>query len=557
MQHAWTTIVLGGVLLPVGCYAGLEGRANDEAAEQGSDGTEGGEGGEEGGVDADYDPAPVRLRLLLARQYTRSIRDLLGDDSAAVVTPPSDVAINGFDAVGASQLSLTDAKVDAFESSGRAAAAVADPTKLAAHHTCTPTGADDEACLREFVTNFGRLAFRRTLIAAEIDNYTAIGLDAATDLEDFGLGMRTVVAGMLQSPNFLYQVEVGEPGAIEGHRRLTGVEMATRLSFFLRDSTPDAALLDLADAGALDDAEGVREAAWLLVDSPDARIALADFTGELMRVRELATVPKSTTTFPTFNPALAEAMSGETRALVSHLAFDSDGDFREIFDAPYTFVDAQLAAHYALPNPDQYGATFTQVELPADQERAGIFGHAGLMSVLAHVSSTSPTYRGKFIRTQVLCEDIPAPPVGADTTLPPAEEHATMRERLEAHVADPSCAGCHKLMDPLGLGLENYDAIGTFRLLENGTTIDASADVDGVPFAGARELGAIIKDDPRAAACLVRNIFRHATGHIELPSEMVEIDGLVATFADGDFRMRAFLVELVASPAFRVVGEPE
>ncbi len=560
--------MLASGLVPLGCYSGLGGRddagADGSATATATDGDsqssaeEGGsEGGsEEGGVDADYEPAPVRLRLLLARQYVRTVRDLLGDAAAAAVTPPEDVAINGFDAVGASQLSLSDAKVDAYEQSARAAAQLADAALLASYHACVPTGASDDACLREFVTTFGRLAFRRTLLTEEADSYTALGLAAGQDLGDFDQGVRTVVAAMLQSPNFLYQVEVGEPGAIEGHRRLTGVEMATRLSFFLKDSTPDAELLDLAEAGMLDDAAGVRDAAWAIVESEDARIALGDFASELFRVRELETVPKDQTMFPTFTPELRASLEAETRALVEHLAFDEDGDFRDIFDASYTFVDARLAAHYGLPNPEQYGEMLTQVTLPPDQLRGGIFGHAGLMSVLGHVASTSPTYRGKFVRTQLLCQDVPAPPVGVDTTLPPAAEYQTMRERLEAHVSDPSCAGCHLLMDPLGLGLENYDPVGAFRLTENGVTIDASADVDGQPFAGAQQLGAIVKQTPDATACLVRNLFRHATGHIELPTEMVEIDELVATFADGDHRMRAFLVELVASPAFRVVGEP-
>ena len=549
--------------MPLGCYAGLEGRADGgdagsaAATDSESATAQGSSTGNDGGVDAEYEPAPVRLRLLLARQYVRSVRDLLGDAAAEVVTPPADVAINGFDAVGAAQLSLTDTKVDAFEASARAASAAADPLKLALHYACVPSGPGDEPCLREFVAGFGRLAFRRALIAEELDSYTAVGLAAATDLGDFDIGVRTAVAALLQSPNFLYQVEVGEADDVAGHRRLTGLEMATRVSFFLRDSTPDAALLDLAEAGGLDDADGIREAAWLVVDSTDARVALGDFAAELYRLRELETVPKDPTVFPTFTPELAAAMGTETRALVGHLAFDADGDFRELFDADYTFVDAQLAAHYGLPNPEQYGATFTQVVLPPEQQRGGVFGHAGLLSVLGHVTTTSPTYRGKFIRQQVLCQDIPAPPVGVDTTLPPAAEYQTMRERLEAHVSDPSCAACHVFMDPLGLGLENYDGIGAFRTTENGATIDASADVDGQPFTGAQQLGAILKEKPDATACLVRNLFRHATGHIELPSEMVEIDQLVAAFADGDHRMRAFLVELVASPAFRLVADPD
>lgn len=557
---------LGATLLP-GCYTGISGGSGDAGGDasigssdpSAGDASEGGSGdsGGDDGVGDDYEPEEVRLRLLLARQYVHSIRDLLGDEAAAVATPPDDVAINGFDAVGASQLALTDSKVDAFEESARAVATAALPERIAAYHDCVPTGPGDEACYREFVETFGRLAFRRNLIDDEVTTYTAVAVSAGNDFADFEYGLRTAVATFLQSPHFLYQVEVGEASDIAGVRKLTGLEMATRLSFFIADTTPDAELLDLADAGMLDDAQGVRDAAATLLERTEARESLADFVSEVYRLRELATVPKDPNVFPAFTPELADAMSKETLALVGHVAWEEDGDFRDVFDAEYTFVDSRLATLYGLPSPEQYGDTFTQVTLPAEQKRGGIFGQAGLLSLLAHITTTSPTYRGKFVRQQILCQTIPAPPNNVDTNLPDAGEYHTMRERLEVHMSEESCAGCHKLMDPIGLGLENYDGIGVFRTEEpGGWPIDAVSDVDGATFEGARELGTIVKGDPAAASCLVKNLFRHGTGHIEVPGELGELGELDAAFEDGGYRMKALLVELVASPAFRMVGEP-
>ena len=287
------------------------------------------------------------------------------------------------------------------------------------------------------------------------------------------------------------------------------------------------------------------------------RQALADFTSEVWRLRELDTVPKDPTAYPEFSPELAEAMKKETLALIGHVAWEEDGDYRDVFDASYTFVNSELAALYGLPNPEQYGDTFAQVTLPAEQKRGGILGNAGLLSLLAHVSSTSPTYRGKFIRQQLLCQTIPAPPNDVDTNLPPAGEYQTMRERLEQHMTDPSCAGCHLLMDPLGLGLENYDGIGRYRTEENGAVIDPNSELDGQSFAGAQELGALLKEHVSAPPCMVRNLFRHATGHIETSGESVELEELDVAFADSGYRMQEILVELVASPAFRLVGDPQ
>ncbi len=547
-------LVLGiSMFAAPGCRRDVEGM---DLADGGLDDGMMDDGGDE--IPAELTPAPAALRLLLQRQYVGAVRDLLGDEAAAVATPPDNHAINGLDAVGASQLALGDAEIDAFEQSARAVVEAADAAgTLSQWLACDPASAGEDACLRQVVESFGRRAWRRPLEDEEIERYTAVGLTAATEL-GFDRGVQEVVAALLQSPHFLYQVEIGEPDpADDSRRRLTQYELATRMSFFLLDTVPDAELLDEAEAGLLSDGEGIRAAAWRMLERPAARRALGEFFGETWRLRDLPTLPKDLSTFPQWSPQLSEAMQRETLALVEDLAWERDADFREVFTADYTFADARLGFHYGLPGAVDLGEEPSRVELNGHDRRAGLFGHAGFLALLGHVSSTSPTLRGKFVLENILCRSVPPPPPGVVTDLPVAEDDATMRERLEAHVSEPSCAGCHTMMDPIGFGLENYDGIGAFRTLDNGSPIDAASELDGQPFEGAAELGALVSEDSGTASCLVRGLYRHATGHIEQEGEEVALEALEDAFVESGHHMQDLLVEIVASPAFRVVAQPE
>lgn len=565
-MQRWSSIALGaglGVFGASGCYSGIgDGGAFGNSAEDGGDGADdGADGADDGADDGDgddgapegYEPSAVSLRLLLAEQYTNSIRDLLGPEAAAVASPPDNIALNGFSSIGAAQLALGDTAIDAYEESARAAADVAmqNPATLQTWMDCTPTGPDDAACMQQFVTRFGRVAFRRALADDEIEQWVTVAGTAAADAGNADAGIAAIVSGMLQSPFFLYQVEVGQADPDDADLlRLTGPEMATRLSFFLLGTTPDEALLDAAEAGELDDAAGVRTMAAELLARPAAVDALKTFVSELYRLRELSTLPKDQETFPLYNSELSAAMEQETLMFVEHV-WQQGGDFRDLFDADYTFVNDVMAAHYGIPG--EFGPDFVQVDLPADQKRGGILGHASVLSLLAHVTSTSPTLRGKFIRETVLCQVIPPPPPEVVTDLPPSEGN-TLRERLEIHMSEPSCRACHEMMDPLGFGLESYDGIGAYRTLDNGFPIDDTAEVEGVTFSGAQELGAIVRDMPGTATCLLRNLYRHGTGHLETIDEFSELMLVNDTFADGGYRLTDGLADLVASPAFRFVG---
>ena len=243
-------------------------------------------------------------------------------------------------------------------------------------------------------------------------------------------------------------------------------------------------------------------------------------------------------------------MREETRRFIQHVAFEG-GDFSELFDADYTFVNDVLAAHYGIAG--TFGPEFVQVPLPPEQKRGGVLGHASVLSVLANVSSTSPTHRGKFVRETLLCSTIPAPPPGVSTDLPVGDGTETLRERLEVHMTDPSCAGCHVLMDPIGFALESYDGVGAFRTTDNAKPVDDASELDGVAIAGAAQLGSALADNESSHACLIRNLYRHATGHIETGSELDILEGVTAAYVDSGYDLSTALVDIVASPAFRVV----
>ena len=176
---------------------------------------------------------------------------------------------------------------------------------------------------------------------------------------------------------------------------------------------------------------------------------------------------------------------------------------------------------------------------------------------MAPAEKEPKTVRGKFVLEDILCRTVPPPPPGVVTDLPDTGDARTMRERLELHMSEPSCSGCHSMMDPIGFGLENYDSIGRFRTEDDGYPIDASAELDGTPFDGAAGLGAIVAQTPGTASCLVHNLYRHATGHVETEGEQVAMDALEEAFEESGHRMQDLMVEIVASPAFRVVAEPE
>lgn len=511
------------------------------------------------GDTTEVEPAPAGLRRVLSHQYVASVELLLGAQAAAVADPPNDPSLGGFDVVAAAELSLSPSDVEQYERSANAIAraTILAPQRLAQTVPCVAEADPADACFTDLARDFGRLAWRRPLTNLELATYAGVGVAAKQwDGGTFMTGVQYLLVAMLQSPRFLYIVELGTLADDGGPRALTQHELAARLSFFLAGRTPDAALLDRADAGTLDEA-GLREAAWALLDEPGARDVVARFYDELLTIRGLRQKGKDPELFPSFGPELAASMREETQRLIADIVFEQDGDVLDLIDSEYTWVDANLAALYGVAAPP--AGQWAQFELPAEQRRAGILTHAGVLAMFAHGELNSPTRRGLFVQEHLLCTPVPPTPPDVNPTLPDTSEPMTLRQRLEeTHLEVDSCAGCHLQMDPIGFAYEHFDPIGAYRTTDNGFPIDSAAEDPTLGgFADAAELAALVRDDPRLPRCLVDQVYTSALGFRQTPMQMSALDDIGESFVSTDHNMRALLVEIATSPLFRFVDEPK
>jgi hypothetical protein len=508
-----------------------------------------------------FTPAPSTLRRLTVTEYQNSVRDLLGGAVTLPTDLEPDTQLNGFAAIGAARIALSPHATEQFETAALSLShqAMADAKTRASLVTCAPAGMVDDACARQFVTLFGRRAWRRDLTPDEVARYAGVASQAGQTLQDFWGGLEYALAGLLQSPHFLYREELGSPDSVEPSRRVfNGYELASRLSYFIWNTTPDDALLDAAKAGKLSTAVGLGAEAQRLFDSPRARAAIGNFFGELLHLADLDDLPQLPSVFPEVSPTLGASMRTETLRVLDDLIFNGDNDYRHLFETKTTFVNVELAKLYGLAAPP--GADFIKVMLPDSLPRAGILGQASFLALNAHAESTSPTRRGKFIREVLLCQEIPPPPPNVDTNLadnPAGPTPLTTRQKLEKHRAEASCATCHQLMDPVGLALENFDGIGAYRATESGLTIDASGQLDGVTYQDASGLGAALKSHPDVGACITRSVLRYANAHVETDGEQSVILAVSDKFAAGGYRFRSLLSSVVLSAGFRYAGNPQ
>lgn len=503
-------------------------------------------------------PAPAGLRRLLGAQYVSSVRYLLGDEAAAAAVPPDDQALGGLDSIGAAQLPFPPTAIEQFERSAMdvASAAVANPEVLATTVPCVVDGPRDATCYERLATDFGRLAFRRSLSPEEVDAYVGIAIDGMNWEEgSFEIGIQYALAAFLQSPNFLYIVELGQERE-DGLRELTASELATRMSFFLIGRTPDAEVLDLAETGELETDEDVRVLAERLVGRPAARETFKQLYAEVLRLRDLEFKGKDAELFGNFDEELASAMRDEILLVLENLVFDEDGNFLDILDTERSFVNPRLAEFYGIEAPDASG--WAPATLPAGQGRTGILTRAGFLSAFSHPALNSPTRRGLFVQESILCNEFAPPPPGVSTTLPEPTQDTTLRERLEVHMEDAACSSCHLQMDPLGFAFEAYDPVGAYRTKDNGFPVDTSGTVPGVgSFANASELAPLLKQHPQVPGCVIKTIYRNSIGTVETDDQFEGLIALEDAFESSNYSMKQLLVELTTSPLFRLVDAPK
>jgi hypothetical protein len=506
-----------------------------------------------------YAPGPVVLPRLTEAQYRASVESALGGSDLEGAAPlprlPLEEDTNPylFYSVGAASTTLSEVGTQRYEESAHALAraVVDDPVRRDAVLGCAPTAPGD-ACAAGAIERVGRLLYRRPLEADERARWVGVATDLAAG--DALRGLRFALAGMLQSPSFLYRVELGQEDASRpGWRRYTDLELASRMAFVLWNTAPDAALLDAAESGRLATADGVRAEALRMLEDPRARRAVRAFFAQYFDLARLGDVrERDPELHPMFSATLPAAMRTEMELVIDDVVFTRDADVRELLRTRRTFVNEELAALYDLDVEGATPITFVPVELPADGPRAGILTLGAFLTMNAHPTETSPTLRGKYVRERLLCDLVPPPPPGVATDIPPpAGMPRTLRERLVEHRARPDCAACHDSIDPPGFLFEGFDAIGRVRATDHGYPVDTSGGLDGTPLANGRELGELLADDPRVSLCIARQLFRHANGRLERDGEETAIRQLARDFLAGGSRFLDLLLGLVTSESFR------
>ena len=533
-----------------GCYSGLDlgldsqggattGAAGDGAADESGD--------ESGGLpDADADEVAISgLRRLSITEYRQTVADLVGvDPQQATEILPEDVLSpfdNDYTKQSASEALITAAELLA----GDVANAVVESQQLRADLVpCEPSGASDEDCFREFIASFGRRALRRPLTDAEVDRYAGL-IAYGVDEGDFWAAVAAGIRAFLQHPSFLYRVELGEPIDNQpGLFRLDAFEVGARLSYLLVGSTPPNWLLDAAEAGDLDDADGIAAAADRLLDDTRARERMDRFHALWLGYASLS------------REGVFGQMHDETNALLERMIFDEQNPWTDILTADETYLTAELAAHYGLPEPGS-GEGWVKY---GNSGRAGLLSHGTFLSVGTKFGDTSPTQRGLLIRTRLFCQEIPEPPddLMVDVDEPPvgSDPDACKIDRYYMWDED-ACASCHAAMDLIGFGLESYDASGAFREHEADRpecVIDGEGEFIGMgTFNGPAELAALAIESGEVEACVATQLYRYAVGRTELDEhDEVLLERLVADASgDGGLELFAWISEYVASPAFR------
>ncbi len=474
------------------------------------------------------------MRRLTRLEWQASVKQTLGVD--AVLDVPDDEGL-GFSTVAEGQSASASLASRLLEASEAA-------TEAMALDQVSPCAIADP-CAPQFIERVGRRLFRRALTTDERGRLEARYAEFRR-AEDAPTSFRLLTEVMLQAPQFLFRVERSVDG------RLDSTSLATRLAFALTGQGPDDALLSAAEHEELATAAEVRAQASRLLETEAARRAVGRFHLEWWGVSKLARQERSSSLDGGF-AALVPSMEQEVSSLGAFVTLD-DHRLATLFSGKTTFVDPPLGALYGL---SLEGSGVRQVSLDGVQ-RLGALTTAGVLATWAKSTGSSPTLRGKFVRERLLCETLPTPPPNVSMTLPPAS-FGTTRARFERHVTDPACAGCHRLLDPIGFGLERYDESGAFRLLENGRPIDAHGEIaledGGVRFEGAEPLGAWLAQDARVRECVARQWFRFLMGRAETEADRCTLAAMT-TALERTQDPRELLLELVSSEAFRLGGAP-
>ncbi len=458
-------------------------------------------------------------------QYELTIADIFGESIRVGGRFEPELRDQGMLAIGERTSNVSDSGLEAYDEIARdVAAQVVDERHRIELIGCKPeseTSRNDQ-CARSFFARVGPLLYRRPLSADEIEARVVAAGAEADRRHDFYTGIRLSLAAMVVSPEFLFRFRRMEPDpAHAGHERMRAYDKAAELSYFLWNSAPDEELIQAAKSGQLYTQAGLARQVNRLIGSPRIADGVRALFSDMLQFSDFDAVSKDPNFFPRYTPTIKDEAQEQTlRTIVDHIV-SRHGDYRDLFTTPHTFLNKDLGALYAVPLVDASANGQPQRWLPytypAGDPRSGVLSEASFTTLFSPSGRTSPTVRGKALRQNILCEKVPPPPGNVsfkfveDTSNP---QFKTTRDRLTAHRTEPMCAGCHKLTDPLGLALENFDSAGEFRTTENGVLIDASGELSGKQFVGAPGLAQAVRDDPAAVSCVAQKAFAFETGYV-------------------------------------------
>jgi hypothetical protein len=515
--------------------------------------------------------APPLARRLTADQYRRVIADVFGPTIRVGGRFEPGLRDQGLLALGTARVGVTATGMEQYDALAHGIARqVTGKEHRATLVPCAPANdtAPDDACAARFFTRVGTYLYRRPLSQQELHAEVAAAHAASATLKSFYDGLGITLAGMLESPEFLFRTELAAADPEHpGSYRLEAYSKASQLSFFLWNSAPDGELMTAAADGSLDTRSGLDHEVARMLASPRLESGMRAFFADMLQFDLFDTLAKDATIYPKWTFKVSQDAQEQTLRTIVDLLLTRHGDYRDLFTTRSTFLTPTLASIYRVPLAQNL-APWQPYEFPAGDPRAGILAQASFVALHSHEGSSSPTLRGKALRELLLCEPVPAPP--GNVNLTGAQDHhdphyRTMRERLTAHRSEPTCAGCHKLMDPIGLALENFDSDGEYRTSENGQALDTSGELDGIAFSDAAGLGRAMHDNPATGACLVRRLYSYATGRAPSRHDMPWIRYLEKSFiADGyrvpDLMRRIAISEnlyRVTAPATQLVASAD
>ncbi|MDG1851194.1 MAG: DUF1592 domain-containing protein [Gammaproteobacteria bacterium] len=419
---------------------------------------------------------------------------------------------------------------------------------------CYPQELSEEVnCARQIISTLVSKAYRRPETNADIDVIMDFYRTGREDGGRFDYGIEAAIQRILADPEFIYRSEIEPVNVAEGSLyQISDLELASRLSFFLWSSIPDAELIELATQGRLHNPDVLQQQVQRMFSDPRSEAFIENFTGQWLNVRGMAASEPVVELFPDFDSTLRDAFREEIELFFASI-IQEDRSILDLLTADYTFVNERLARHYGIP--DIYGSQFRRVELgPEHDMRRGLLGKGALLTITSDAARTSPIKRGKWFLETFLDVSPPDPPPGVETDLSPVEGEApkTLRARLESHRANPSCAGCHKLFEPLGLAMENFDAVGRWRLEDSGLPVDPTGTTnDGMELNGIQSLRemTVLRGD-LFAQVVTQKLLTYALGRGIETEDMSLLRSVTNYAAENDYQFSSLVMGVIQSPAF-------